>query len=159
MPSYVKTSKGEQEEEEEEEEEEDASCKGGKKRRSASEILSAPFRKAHKNSNGAPKSSKSLTEMNCGAGRKTVSNGAPETSSGTGEPSPKKRPMDEEEATAKTGGQNNPHSTPTSTFDDGYESCNSTPHGSGKFIRNRRIHNYPPCSIAVYHYSLPERKR
>lgn len=27
-----------------------------------------------------------------------------------------------------------PHSTPTSTFDDGYGSCNSTPQGSGKYL-------------------------
>lgn len=34
------------------------------------------------------------------------------------------------------------HSTPTSGFDDGYGSCNSSPHGSGKFIRNSfNVHN------------------
>ena len=33
----------------------------------------------------------------------------------------------------------NQHSTPTSTFDDGYESCNSTPQGSGKSTFDARL--------------------
>lgn len=44
----------------------------------------------------------------------------------------------------KTGNQ---HSTPTSTFDDGYESCNSTPLGSGKFIHFLHFDNYSKISL------------
>lgn len=43
------------------------------------------------------------------------------------------REQDDDEKTNNSQ-QTNQHSTPTSTFDDGYESCNSTPHGSGEFF-------------------------
>lgn len=118
MPSTIKSIK------------EDNKNNDCKKRKSASEILSAPFK-------NIPKSSKSLTEMGINSKTQNDINGTEKRKSESTETV--KATGDEQQKSPKL--QNNldddikpgnPHSTPTSTFDDGYESCNSTPHGSGK---------------------------
>lgn len=109
-----------------------------KKRKSTSEIQKPIQNNILKNN---PKSSKSLSEMvlsnktqnevNANGEKRKSESSETIKALGDGQKSSKstKTANEEDAGETKPGVQ---HSTPTSTFDDGYESCNSTPHGSGK---------------------------
>lgn len=111
-----------------------------KKRRSTSEIQKT----CQQNTKNNPKTSKSVTDMSMANSRQNEINDNSENarklkelstdrkSNSTGSPSPNKpTPPDFDDDEKTNMKQDNQHSTPTSTFDDGYESCNSTPYGSG----------------------------
>lgn len=108
-----------------------------KKRRSTSEI-----QKTSQQCKNNPKTSKSVTDMCLVNSRQNEMNDNCENMKKLQEmkeenkmlliesPSPNKQSeFLEEKLNLKQ--ENQQHSTPTSTFDDGYESYNSTPHGSG----------------------------
>lgn len=105
-----------------------------KKRKSTPEIIKVSPQ------NNIPKQSRSVAEIsnNLEENDLKVNSSSSETlkagndgSSSNYEISPR-RSKEEEDGT-KVYQKTTVHSTPTSTLDDGYESCNSTPHGSGMF--------------------------
>lgn len=105
------------------------SVKTSKKRKSASEIP----RLHNSVSKGRP--SKSVSETFSSTKREESTSSSSETLKAANEDvfssyeaSPKTSKSD-----GKAAHKLVTHSTPTSTLDDGYESCNSTPHGSGEF--------------------------
>lgn len=103
------------------------SASKAKKRKSASEIPKLPVNKG--------KPSKSVSETFGSSKRETSSSSetlkANEDAFSSYETSPKTSKEKGEET--KVVQKLVVHSTPTSILDDGYESCNSTPHGSGRF--------------------------